>query len=578
MADVFISYKREDRHVIERLAGALQLLGFDVWWDFELLSGENFRAAIRAVMDQCKAAVVVWSKASTESSFVLDEASYVMRLGRLCPVRIEEVDLPLGFGQIHAEDLSDWSGELSHAGFQNLVKSIEDRVGRKAMFGSHISTQERQAATAELEAFKAAELAGTPEALRTFAANYPSGSLAPFVRDQIEQVVSERASRPARRTAGTTSPKRPAIDSPTDAGSKRRLWLHIGISVAALVAVLIGFYAHLDAARQADVAQVREQEQRSAAEARARAMEAQAAAQRAAEQVASEKRSQELEARVSADRAARERAVEQLASERRTRELEAHASADRAARERAETARLAAEKRAQAAEERVQLAQKPSAQAVTTDSGRPSADQSFAMLSPELRDAVQAARSNAKRAEDKAYWARAAAEVAEAAAKRARAKEPGTISFSFEGGSYLGEGSGSNRDGSGITSYRAPSEYAGDRFAGQYKGNARNGLGVLEFGSNPKNPFQGLRLEGEWAQNRASLGLLTFRSGAQIAGQWREGMLSGPGVHTKADGTRYEGEWQFDKYNGQGAVFSADGRVLSAGLWKDSKLNIPFKP
>src|SRR4030095_5166041 len=168
MADVFISYKREDRRAGERLAGALQQLGFDVWWDFELLSGENFRAAIRAVMDQCKAAEGVWSKPATESSCVLDEATYALRLGRLCPLRIEAVELPFGFGQIHAEDLSDWTGELSHSGFQNVVRSIEARVGRKAMFGSLIRSQERQAAAAELEAFKVAELASNVGALKTF--------------------------------------------------------------------------------------------------------------------------------------------------------------------------------------------------------------------------------------------------------------------------------------------------------------------------------------------------------------------------------------------------------------------------
>jgi len=286
MADVFISYKREDRQVIERLAGALRLLGFDVWWDFELLSGENFRAAIRAVIDQCKAAVVVWSKSSIESSFVLDEASYVMRLGRLCPVRIEAVELPFGFGQIHAEDLSDWSGELSHSGFQNLVKSIEERVGRKAMFGSLARTQERQAAAAELEAFKAAESAGTPEALRTFAANFPSGSFAPFVRDQIEQLARELASRPAPRSAETTSAPHPSVGPSMDGGTKRRLSLPIALSGAALVAVLIGLYTQWDAARQAGVARVREQEQRAAAEARAGAMEARAAAERAERELA----------------------------------------------------------------------------------------------------------------------------------------------------------------------------------------------------------------------------------------------------------------------------------------------------
>ena len=136
---------------------------------------------------------------------------------------------------------------------------------------------------------------------------------------------------------------------------------------------------------------------------------------------------------------ARERADEQLVAEKRARELEARASVDRAARERAETDRLAAETRAEAAESKVQLAQKAVTPAVVSDSKRPSGDQSFAFdaLSPELRRAAQAARANAKRAEDKSYWARMAAEAAETAAKRARAKEPGTIAFDFDGGSYL---------------------------------------------------------------------------------------------------------------------------------------------
>ncbi len=41
MADVFISYKREDRELAERLAHALEQLGFDVWWDFDLLAGDS---------------------------------------------------------------------------------------------------------------------------------------------------------------------------------------------------------------------------------------------------------------------------------------------------------------------------------------------------------------------------------------------------------------------------------------------------------------------------------------------------------------------------------------------------------
>ena len=49
MADVFISYKREDRQTAERISIALEQLGFDVWWDFELLSGDKYRNVIRAL-------------------------------------------------------------------------------------------------------------------------------------------------------------------------------------------------------------------------------------------------------------------------------------------------------------------------------------------------------------------------------------------------------------------------------------------------------------------------------------------------------------------------------------------------
>ena len=540
MADVFISYKREDRRVAERLSGTLQQLGFDVWWDFELLSGENFRAAIRAVMDQCKAAVVVWSKAATESSFVLDEASYALRLGRLCPLRIEAVDLPFGFGQIHAEDLSDWNGELSHSGFQNVVRSIEERVGRKAMFGSLVRSQEKQAAAAELEAFKVAELAGAVGALRTFAANYPSGAFAAFVRDQIEQSARESAARPRGRTASTTGAKRPAVNLAIDAAPRRRPSWQVATAVAALLVILVGVYTQWNAARQADVVR------------------------------------------------ARERADELLVAEKHTRELEARANADRAARERAETDRLAAEKRAQAAEAKVQLAQKPVTPAAVSDSKRPSADPSFAFeaLSRELQAAAQAARAMEKRAEDKVRLARMAVDAAETAANRARAKEPGTIAFDLNGVSYLGEGRapiaggsrGPSREGSGVTTYLTPGEWAGDRHAGQYKDNARNGLGIYEYGSNTKNPNRNLRFEGEFAGNRHSLGRMTYLSGAKVAGLWRDGLIDGAAVSTGADGSRYEGEFQAGKRNGRGVVLSADGRVQSAGLWKDGKLDAPFKP
>jgi TIR domain/PDZ domain len=188
MADIFISYKREDTLHAQRLAAALTQLGFEVWYDFELLSGDRYRRVIRQIIDQCHVAIVLWSGRSIESDFVVDEASYGKSQGKLCPVLIEPVEIPFGFGSVHTDILVNWNGEMSHDGFSRLLRSIETRVGRKATLGAPNRTREQQQVEAELESFKTAQLAGNASALRNFVSNHPTGRFASFVRDQISSM------------------------------------------------------------------------------------------------------------------------------------------------------------------------------------------------------------------------------------------------------------------------------------------------------------------------------------------------------------------------------------------------------
>lgn len=257
MADIFISYKREDRPVAERLSIALEQLGFDVWWDFDLLSGEPYRKVIRAVIDQCKAAVVLWSVRAIESDFVMDEATYAKSQGKLCPARIDGVDLPFGFGAIHTDDLSNWDGELSHPGFQAMVRAVESRVGRKGRLGSSPRTADSQAASAELEAFKAAQIAGNASALKAFISAYPRGMFAGFVRGQLETIKAEAQSTPVARTDLAEAPSQamprapapppsplqtspPPSDHEDSAPKKRAPFSIIAIGIAAAVMVIGG--------------------------------------------------------------------------------------------------------------------------------------------------------------------------------------------------------------------------------------------------------------------------------------------------------------------------------------------------
>src|SRR5689334_3475026 len=98
--DVFVSYSRENREAAQRLADALIKNRLHVWWDRDLVAGSEFAAVIETQLNSAAVVLGLWSSESVRSAFVRDECGRALRAGKLLPVRIEEVDLPLGFGQL----------------------------------------------------------------------------------------------------------------------------------------------------------------------------------------------------------------------------------------------------------------------------------------------------------------------------------------------------------------------------------------------------------------------------------------------------------------------------------------------
>lgn len=129
MADVFISYSREDREWVERLATQLQSAGYSVWWDWDLLVGKRYRETIDNELKTCRATIVVWSQHSIQSDFVRDEAEEAQQRNVLVPVLKESVRPPAGFRQIQTADLSAWSGGADHAEFRRVVLGIANLAG-----------------------------------------------------------------------------------------------------------------------------------------------------------------------------------------------------------------------------------------------------------------------------------------------------------------------------------------------------------------------------------------------------------------------------------------------------------------
>jgi hypothetical protein len=115
---VFISYAREDRESVALLAKQLEAQGFAVWWDWQLVGGSNYRHAIHEELTKADKVIVVWSRHSTSSDFVIDEASTAKAAGKLVPISIDGAAPPLGFGGLHTiavSDMSEISPEIAAA-------------------------------------------------------------------------------------------------------------------------------------------------------------------------------------------------------------------------------------------------------------------------------------------------------------------------------------------------------------------------------------------------------------------------------------------------------------------------------
>jgi membrane-associated phospholipid phosphatase len=131
MADIFLSYARPDLPRARQFEAALEKCGWSVFWDRELLPGEGFRRAIEHELKQAHCVIVLWSRTSVESEWVIDEAESGKKTGCLVSIRIDDVEMPLGFRQLQAATLIEWPGDVLHPEFQLLTRRLHNLVPPK---------------------------------------------------------------------------------------------------------------------------------------------------------------------------------------------------------------------------------------------------------------------------------------------------------------------------------------------------------------------------------------------------------------------------------------------------------------
>ncbi|MGE0829831.1 MAG: toll/interleukin-1 receptor domain-containing protein, partial [Hyphomonadaceae bacterium] len=144
MAQIFLSYASDDRARVKPLAEALQQRGFTVWWDRSLAAGDDFSSVIQRELQAAKAVIVVWTQTSVASVWVRDEAGRARDDGRLVPVMLDAVEIPLGFGTIQAEDFSRWNGAASAAQMQLLEESLRAKIEGRGVDGAAVARKRQR--------------------------------------------------------------------------------------------------------------------------------------------------------------------------------------------------------------------------------------------------------------------------------------------------------------------------------------------------------------------------------------------------------------------------------------------------
>jgi hypothetical protein len=130
--DVFVSYAHDDRERVRPYVEKLKAAGLSVWWDTEIQVGSKWRYVIFDRLNHAKSVCVFWSTSATGRDFVLDEAESGRRRGILIPVLLDEIEPPLGFGEVQFLSVAN------PANVDNAMSRIISRIQQLSQHGAAI--------------------------------------------------------------------------------------------------------------------------------------------------------------------------------------------------------------------------------------------------------------------------------------------------------------------------------------------------------------------------------------------------------------------------------------------------------
>lgn len=177
MADIFVSYARQNATQAREIQGELERVGYSVWMDDELPVHRAYAEVIEEQIREVAAVLVIWSEDALKSKWVRAEAELGLGHDKLVQVSLDGTLPPIPFNQMECAMLTDGALTTQSPGWQKLMDGLEAiRHSERVSSGPRL----RQITVMSCRIDVDPDVARDPETMH---------SLIPRTRDRVSEIV-----------------------------------------------------------------------------------------------------------------------------------------------------------------------------------------------------------------------------------------------------------------------------------------------------------------------------------------------------------------------------------------------------
>ncbi|SMX26699.1 hypothetical protein TRP8649_00784 [Pelagimonas phthalicica] len=232
--DIFVSYKREEAHLRDKVIRALQDANFTTFADAEIDKGENFNEVLDRMVRSAKLTLVLWTEAATRSQWIPKEARLTKKLQQEAKDKGREVSniyLPVYIGDLGAQmpmDLADDQGlefdsPLSETALKEIISEVSKLIEPKERGEIDSAPTSSFALEQDLRQYQFALRVDSEKSYEVYLRDFPNGAFAQDAQERIK-----------------------ALPLPQDLNKKQASWAYFAevMALGATVLFLVGAIAY----------------------------------------------------------------------------------------------------------------------------------------------------------------------------------------------------------------------------------------------------------------------------------------------------------------------------------------------